>query len=105
MKLGGINVEPDPRDVSWLTDPANPTIIMGTPLTVYCATTAAHSPLIRRGHVSPSPWVATRTWGLSVIHFTRGKYQQQRDKIRFNNGGARFSARAHRGPGEYVHRT
>ncbi|KAN0109848.1 argonaute-like protein [Russula decolorans] len=29
MKLGGINVEPDPRDVQWLTDPANPTMIMG----------------------------------------------------------------------------
>jgi hypothetical protein len=35
MKLGGINVIPDPRDVPWLADPANPTIIMGTPLIVY----------------------------------------------------------------------
>ncbi|KAI0267569.1 Piwi domain-containing protein [Russula aff. rugulosa BPL654] len=29
MKLGGVNVIPDRRDVPWLTDPANPTIIMG----------------------------------------------------------------------------
>lgn len=35
MKLGGINVIPDPRDVPFLTDPANPTIIMGTLLTVW----------------------------------------------------------------------
>jgi hypothetical protein len=103
MKLGGINVEPDPRDVQWLTDPANPTMIMGTPLTVYRTSTATHTPLIRGGLVSPSPWVTTRTWGLSVIHFPRGKYQQHRDQIRLNDGGARSSARARRGPGEYVH--
>jgi hypothetical protein len=105
MKLGGNNVIPDPRDVPWLADPANPTIIMGTPLTVYRTITATHStPLIRGGHVSPSPWVTTRTWGqLSVIHFPRGKCQQHWDKICFNNGGARLSARAHRGPGEHVH--
>ena len=42
MKLGGVNVIPDRRDVPWLTDPANPTIIMGTPLTVYRTTTATH---------------------------------------------------------------
>jgi len=35
VKLGGINVIPEPRDVPWLMDPANPTIIMGTPLTVF----------------------------------------------------------------------
>jgi eukaryotic translation initiation factor 2C len=29
VKLGGINVVPEPRDVPWLTDPANPTIVMG----------------------------------------------------------------------------
>jgi len=40
MKLGGINVKPDLRDVSFLTDPANPTIIMGAPLTVSRTTTA-----------------------------------------------------------------
>ena len=34
MKLGGINVIPDRRDVPFLTDPANPTIVMGTPLTI-----------------------------------------------------------------------
>ena len=39
MKLGGINVVPDSHDVQFLTDPANPTIIMGTPLTVYRTTT------------------------------------------------------------------
>ena len=31
-------------------------------------------------------------WGLSVIHFPCGKYQQQWDQMRFNDGGARFSA-------------
>lgn len=29
VKLGGINLIPDPRSVSALTDPVNPTIIMG----------------------------------------------------------------------------
>ena len=29
MKLGGINLIPEPQDVPWLTDPVNPTIIMG----------------------------------------------------------------------------
>lgn len=29
VKLGGINVIPDPRSVSILTDPKNPTIVMG----------------------------------------------------------------------------
>ena len=100
--LGGINVIPDPHDVQFLADPANPTIIMGTPLTVYRTTTATHTPLIRGGHVSPSPWGTTRSWGPSVIHFPRGKYQQHWDRIRFNDGGARFSARNHRGPGEHV---
>jgi hypothetical protein len=33
MKLGGINVIPDPRDVSWLNDSVNPAIVMGMPLT------------------------------------------------------------------------
>jgi hypothetical protein len=42
MKLGGINVKLDPHDVPWLNDPANPTIIMGTPLTVYRTTTATY---------------------------------------------------------------
>jgi hypothetical protein len=102
MKLGGINVVPDRRDVPWLTDPANPTMLMGTPLTVYRTTTATHTPLIRGRHISPSPWVATRPWGLSIIRFPRGKYQQQRDEIRFNDGGARHSEGAHRGPGEHV---
>jgi len=49
MKLGGINVVPDPRDVPWLTDPANPTILMGTPPTVYRTTTATHNHLISSG--------------------------------------------------------
>jgi hypothetical protein len=44
MKLGGINVIPESRDVPWLTDPANPTIIMGTFLTVYRVTTPTHAP-------------------------------------------------------------
>jgi hypothetical protein len=47
MKLGGINVIPDSRDVPFLTDLANPTIIMGTPLIVYRTTTATYTPLIR----------------------------------------------------------
>jgi eukaryotic translation initiation factor 2C len=34
VKLGGVNVVPEPRDVPWLTDPANPTMVMGTPLPV-----------------------------------------------------------------------
>jgi hypothetical protein len=38
------------RDVPFLTDPANPTVIMSTPLTVYRMTTATHTPLIRGGH-------------------------------------------------------
>jgi eukaryotic translation initiation factor 2C len=29
VKLGGINSVPEPRDISFLTDPANPTIVMG----------------------------------------------------------------------------
>jgi len=29
VKLGGINVIPEADDVSFLTDPANPTIVMG----------------------------------------------------------------------------
>lgn len=29
VKLGGINTIPEPRSVSILTDPTNPTIIMG----------------------------------------------------------------------------
>ena len=29
MKLGGINTIPDPRSVAALTDPKNPTIVMG----------------------------------------------------------------------------
>lgn len=29
MKLGGINTIPEPRSVSILTDPHNPTIVMG----------------------------------------------------------------------------
>ncbi|KAI0248860.1 Piwi domain-containing protein [Lactifluus subvellereus] len=29
MKLGGINVVPEPQDVSFLTDPANPMMVMG----------------------------------------------------------------------------
>lgn len=29
MKLGGINCIPDPRSVSFLTEPQNPTIVMG----------------------------------------------------------------------------
>lgn len=29
VKLGGINTIPDPRSVSILTDPMNPTIVMG----------------------------------------------------------------------------
>jgi hypothetical protein len=35
MKLGGINVVPDRREVPWLTDSVNPTIIMGTPRPEY----------------------------------------------------------------------
>ncbi|KAF8266850.1 Piwi domain-containing protein [Lactarius quietus] len=30
VKLGGVNSVPEPRDISPLTDPANPTIVMGT---------------------------------------------------------------------------
>lgn len=30
VKLGGINTIPDPAHVRYLTDPANPTIVMGT---------------------------------------------------------------------------
>jgi hypothetical protein len=29
VKLGGVNAVPEPRDVSFLTDSANPTIVMG----------------------------------------------------------------------------
>jgi hypothetical protein len=29
VKLGGVNSVPEPRDVSFLTDSANPTIVMG----------------------------------------------------------------------------
>ncbi|KAF8266852.1 argonaute-like protein [Lactarius quietus] len=29
VKLGGVNSVPEPRDISFLTDPANPTIVMG----------------------------------------------------------------------------
>ena len=29
MKLGGINSVPEPRDISFLTDNANPTMVMG----------------------------------------------------------------------------
>ena len=29
VKLGGINSIPDPRSVAFLTDPKNPTIVMG----------------------------------------------------------------------------
>src|SRR6267154_699531 len=77
---------------------------MGTPLTVYHMTTATRTPPhIRGGHVSPSLRVTTQIWGLSVIHFPRGKYQQHWDQIHFNDGGVRFSAGAHRGPGEHVH--
>jgi hypothetical protein len=62
MKLGGVNVIPDRRDIPFLTDPANPTIVMGTPLTVFrtIALAVTHT-VIRGGHVSPSPWVTTRT--------------------------------------------
>lgn len=31
VKLGGINTIPDQASVRYLTDPANPTIVMGTP--------------------------------------------------------------------------
>jgi hypothetical protein len=105
MKLGGINVKPDPNDVTWLTDPANPTIIMGTPLAVYRMIAVTVAPLIRGGHVSPSPRVTTRTWELSVIHFPRGKYQHHCDQVCFNDGGARFPTRDHRRPGKDVHGT
>lgn len=30
VKMGGINTVPDPQSVSVLTDPTNPTIVMGT---------------------------------------------------------------------------
>ena len=29
VKLGGVNAVPEPRDVSFLTDSANPTMVMG----------------------------------------------------------------------------
>jgi eukaryotic translation initiation factor 2C len=29
VKLGGINLIPDPQDASFLTDPVNPTMVMG----------------------------------------------------------------------------
>jgi eukaryotic translation initiation factor 2C len=31
VKLGGINTVPDPQDISWLTDPVNPMMVMGKP--------------------------------------------------------------------------
>ncbi|KAH9023196.1 argonaute-like protein [Lactarius hengduanensis] len=33
VKLGGINAIPEPRDVSFLSDPANPTMVMGADIT------------------------------------------------------------------------
>ena len=103
MKLGGINVIPDRRDVPWLTDPANPTMLMGTP---YCIPDDYSHPsrLIRGRYVSSSPRVTTWTWGLSLTYFSRGEYQQHRNQVRFNDGGARLSARVYRGPGKHVHR-
>lgn len=32
VKMGGINTVPDPQSVSVLTDPTNPTIVMGMSL-------------------------------------------------------------------------
>ena len=34
VKLGGINTIPDPRSVAILTDPHNPTIVMGVSVTI-----------------------------------------------------------------------
>jgi hypothetical protein len=96
---------PEARDVPWLTDPANPTMVMGTPLPLYRVTTPTHTPLIRRGHLSPSPRVPTWTRGLPVIHCPRGKRQQQRDQICLQDGGTEHSAGSHRGHGGHVRGT
>lgn len=37
VKLGGINTIPDPASVRYLTDPANPTVVMGTVNLVHLA--------------------------------------------------------------------
>jgi hypothetical protein len=40
VKLGGINTIPDAKSAAILTDPANPTVVMGMRLSLYMA----HSP-------------------------------------------------------------
>jgi eukaryotic translation initiation factor 2C len=50
VKLGGINLIPEPSSVAALTDPHNPTIVMGKFLLIY------------------SPCSTDRTLGADVIH-------------------------------------
>jgi hypothetical protein len=72
------------------------------PLLLYTARLHSHILLSSGGTCLTLPWVVTRTWGLSVIYFPREKYQQQWDKICFNDGGSIFSAGSHRGLEEHV---
>src|SRR6266852_4508842 len=100
MKLGGIDIVPDPRDVAWLIDPANLTIIIGMPPTVYCTTTATH-----QGDISHPP--LGHDAGLGAIRHTLPSWgvSTALGPDMFQRWGARISAGAHRGPGGNVYGT
>jgi hypothetical protein len=56
MKLGGTNVILEPQNISFLTDPANPTMVMGMSVILCHMNVFIHALISRWRHYSPSPW-------------------------------------------------
>jgi hypothetical protein len=74
VKLGGVNAVPEPRDVSFLTDSANPTIVIGKHHLAawYKGNDPIYFILIRCRCYPPRTWLERP----ALLYCSRGKYRR-----------------------------